>query len=128
MTPKTAKRAPILLLLCLGWVGAWMPDTAWARPKDRKPTAVVTDYVQAARTALEQNDPVSARTAVEQYFHENVDKDSVSGRRNFYALASRVLFEELGKSIRKTARNGIHDAIAFHRGLLRNLGDCQIGY
>lgn len=68
MTPKTAKRAPILLLLCLGWVGAWMPDTAWARPKDRKPAAVVTDYVQVARTALEQNDPVAARTAVEQYF------------------------------------------------------------
>ena len=69
MNQKPFKRhAAILLLIGLGWVGAWMPDTAWARPKDRKPTAVVTDYVQAARTALEQNDPVSARTAVEQYF------------------------------------------------------------
>lgn len=64
MNPKPFKRhAALWLLLCLGVL---MPDAAWAKPKDRKPAAV--DYVKAARTALERNDPTAARMAVEQYF------------------------------------------------------------
>lgn len=66
MNPKPFKRRAILcLLLCLGVL---MPATALAKPKDRKPTAVASDYVQAARAALEQNNPAAARTAAEQYF------------------------------------------------------------
>lgn len=66
MNPKPFKRhAALWLLLCLGVL---MPTAAWAKPKDRKPVAVASDYVQAARTALEQNNPMAARTAVEQYF------------------------------------------------------------
>ncbi len=68
MNPKPFKRRAVWLLLCLGWVCALMPYTAWGKPKDRKPAAVVADYVEAARTALEQNDPMAARTAVERYF------------------------------------------------------------
>ncbi len=66
MNPKPFKRHFVLpCLLCLGIL---MPVAAWAKPKDRKPAAVVSDYVEAARTALEQNDPMAALTAVEQYF------------------------------------------------------------
>ncbi|MDE6515881.1 MAG: hypothetical protein K2L03_07580, partial [Bacteroidales bacterium] len=66
MNPKPFKRHFVLpCLLCLGIL---MPVAAWAKPKDRKPAAVVSDYVEAARIALEQNDPMAALTAVEQYF------------------------------------------------------------
>ena len=66
MNPKPFKRRVLLLsLLCLGIL---MPVAAWAKPKDRKPAAVVSDYVEAARTALERNDPMAALTAVERYF------------------------------------------------------------
>lgn len=69
MNPTPFKRRAVtLLLLCLGYINALTPTAAWAKPKDRKPAAVASDYVQAARTALEQNNPTAARTAAEQYF------------------------------------------------------------
>ncbi|MDE5605902.1 MAG: hypothetical protein K2I68_01200, partial [Bacteroidales bacterium] len=66
MNPKPFKRQG--LLLCLLCLGILMPIAAWAKPKARKPAAVVSDYVEATRTALEQNNPMAARTAAEQYF------------------------------------------------------------
>lgn len=69
MNPDIKRYGIFLLFLCLGLNGTTEGRTM--RKKTVEPTPDI--YIQAAREALEQNDPTAARTAVEQYFKTATD-------------------------------------------------------